>query len=271
MDASNFQEVIHSRDWDYRGGSPHLKHARLKDELTAWVRAKLQKGAAEGLPRTVLEVGAGDGGYTEPILASGYDVTATEVSQASVDRLNDRFGENPNFRAVHDPDGSLGGVELTRFGAILCVSLLHHVPDYLSFIDSAVSDHLLDGGSFISLQDPLWYPTLGAGTRRFSRLAFLSWRITQGNYRQGFGTQIRRCRGVYDDTKPGDVVEYHAVRQGVDQVALVDLLSPKFAEVQVIPYWSTQASIWQEVGHSLGLKNTFALVASRRLASSKFD
>lgn len=213
------------------------------------------------MPPSVLEVGAGDGAFTEPVLASGYNVTATEVSKASVDRLVDRFGFNEGFRAIYDPDGSLDVLEDERYAAILCISVLHHIPDYLSFIREATSKHLLKGGTFFTLQDPLWYPSLDVLTRRISRFAFLSWRITKGNYVRGFQTLLRRIRGVYDDDKAGDAVEYHVVRQGLNESVILDLLSPLFETVEVVPYWSTQAVVWQHLGEILGLKNTFAVNA----------
>jgi hypothetical protein len=57
------------------------------------------------------------------------------------------------------------------------------------------------------------------------------------------------------------MVEYHVVRNGVDERALRALLDPSFGEVHVIPYWSNQARVAQRLGRRLGLANQFALVA----------
>lgn len=232
----HIQESAYDDLYDYRRGSPHLTHRKLFDRLTTLLGDALRGPLGRGLPPTVLEVGAGDGAFTEPILAWGYQVTGTEVSKASLERLLDRFGLNASFRAVLDPKGSLLALGPDRYSSIVCVSVLHHIPDYLGFMQVAASGHLQVGGTFVTLQDPLWYPSLNAFTRRFSRIAFLTWRITKGNYVQGFGTLLRRMRAVYDDSEPGDVVEYHVVRQGVDQDAIRDLLIPLFERVEVVPY-----------------------------------
>jgi SAM-dependent methyltransferase len=267
MSFAKLQEDAYDELRNYRYGSPHLTHRKLGDQLTALMKVGLQKTADRGLPATVLEIGAGDGTFTEPVLAAGFRVTATEVSQASVDRLKARFGRNANFEAIYDPEGSLEGLESRRFSSVLCVSLLHHIPDYLKFIGDVVTNHLQPGGSFISIQDPAWHPSLNPVTRRASRFAFLSWRITQGNLRTGFQTQLRRFRGVYDDTNPSDVVEYHAVRRGVDQDAIAGLLSSQFTDCKVILYWSSQAAVWQRAGEFLGMKNTFAVDAQSYLGA----
>ncbi len=76
----------------------------------------------------MLEIGAGHGGFTEPVLAAGCEVTAVEASRPSLRTLEHRYGHNPSFRAVLDPDGSLEGVSGT-YSLILIVAVLHHIPD----------------------------------------------------------------------------------------------------------------------------------------------
>ena len=38
---------------------------------------------------------------------------------------------------------------------VLCSSVLHHIPDYLGFIEETVLDHLEPGGTLFAFQDPL--------------------------------------------------------------------------------------------------------------------
>ena len=77
------------------------------------------------------------------------------------------------------------------------------------------------------------------------------------------GTLVRRRgRRTYDESKPSDMVEYHVVRGGVDEQAIVELLSPMFQTVEVFSYWSTQSRLAQYAGRRLGLVNTFGVVAS---------
>ena len=95
----------------------------------------------------------GHGGYTEPVLAAGCRVTAVEASRHSLATLQRRYGANPGFRAVFDADGTLDEVDGT-FSLVLIVSVLHHIPDYVSFLDR-VTRLLAPNGSLLSLQDPL--------------------------------------------------------------------------------------------------------------------
>jgi SAM-dependent methyltransferase len=257
-----FQEAAHSENYDYRSVSPHLKYWHIYDSLVDRVRAAAQEAADRGLPRTVLEIGAGHGGFVEPLLASGYGVTATEMSRPSITRLEELFGHNPNFTVLLDPDGSLSVLGDKEFAQIVFAAVLHHIPDYLTVIRTALSQHLLAGGALVILQDPLWYPTQPKLHRLADRSSQLLWRLTTGNYRRGLGTLLRRARGVYDDANPSDNIEYHSVRRGVNQNAIIEHLRPRFERVELARYWATQASLLQFLGDRTGLANSFAITAS---------
>ncbi|MCU1499994.1 MAG: Methyltransferase type 12 [Acidimicrobiales bacterium] len=263
MDMQRLQESAYDEARNYRDGSPHLVHWRLYDHLTAILRDVIADVVAAGLPATVLEIGAGHGGYTEPALAAGAKVVATEMSRPSIARLEERYGANPQFRAVFDPDGSLEVLGDEQFSVIVCSSVLHHIPDYLGFLSGPMLAHLSPGGSFFSLQDPLWYPTVGTLTRKMDRWAYLLWRVTRGNYKQGFATMGRRVRGVYDDDNAADMVEYHVVRQGIDHVAVERLLQQHFDHVELGAYWSTASRVLQRAGERLDHPNTFFARATK--------
>jgi hypothetical protein len=183
------------------------------------------------------------------------------MSRPSIAHLRERYGLNPNFTADFDEDGSLSILGDQRFSLILCASVLHHIPDYVQTIETAVARHLEPGGAFVSLQDPLWYPSLDRLTHAMNNLAYLSWRLGQGNLLRGFNTRVRRLRRVYDDTNPSDMVEYHVVRSGVEHRRIYNWLSSQFESVSILPYWSTQSPLWQRLGDRLNHKNTFAVVA----------
>jgi len=259
------QELVHGEGYDYRSGSPHLKHPKLYDWFSHVLREEVHHVAGLDLPITVLEVGAGDGAFTEPLLATGASVTGTEMSRSSLDGLESRFGTNRSFEAVFDPDGSFASLGDRRFAIVLYASLLHHIPDYLTAIADACERHLLPGGTLLTLQDPLWYPTLPPGVHAASEAMYLSWRITRGNFLRGLASRARRMRNHFQPDQPGDMVEYHVVRDGVDQDSVTQLLQPRFESVTLSSYWSTQAAIWQAVGQRLHLRNTFAVQARGHL------
>jgi SAM-dependent methyltransferase len=258
-EGQGFQDAFYDEDVDYGRGSPHLKDPRLKRRLLAVVGAAVQGLQSRGLPLRVLEVGAGHGGYTEALLAAGCSVTAVEMSRASVGHLRRRFGAHAGFRVVHDPTGDLQDVD-GGYSMVACVSVLHHIPDYGGFV-TAVLPRLTPGGSFLCLQDPIWYDRVPGLQRRVERLAYLAWRLRQGNMSQGLATTLRRARGIYDESNPSDMVEYHVVRRGVDEKMLADALKVRFDVVTVVPYWSTQTRALTRLGDRLRWQNTFGIHA----------
>ena len=254
------QESYYDENVDYRVGSPHLTHWALYERLVRTVRTCIGDLHAAGLPLDVLEIGAGHGGYTEPVLAAGCRVTAVEASRPSLAVLERRYGANPGFTAVFDPDGTVEGVDGT-FSLILLVSVLHHIPDYAAFL-AGVTRLLSPGGSLLSLQDPLWYSRLARPAHLLDRGGYYLWRLGQGNARRAVSTLGRRIRGIHDPTNPADMVEYHVVRDGVDEQAVAAVLADRFAHVELIPYWSNQLGPVQRLGDRLGLANTFGVLAT---------
>ena len=220
--TTNFQESFYNAEIDYRQGSPHLAHPALYQRLVRVLRDQIGSVAAQGLPLDVIEIGAGHGGFTEPMLAAGCRVTALEMSQASVSRLNALFAENPRFDCLYNPDGSFDCLT-GDYSLAACVSVLHHIPDYMAALRD-LADRIRVGGSLVILQEPLWYPRTRNAALRLNRFGYLSWRVRQGSLRRGMATEIRRVRGYYDESNPSDMVEYHIVRQGVDEQAVADFL-----------------------------------------------
>jgi len=259
---TNAQAEHYERDYDYQSESPHLKHRQLYETLTGKAAEAIRKAAPSGHAPEVLEIGAGDGAVTERLLSLGFSVTGTEMSPDSVDEMNTRFGDNDRFQAFHDPDGDLTVLGERRFDTILFASVLHHIPDYLGSITSAIDSHLSPGGSFISVQDPLWYPRLTKPTHLFTKFSYLTWRVAQGEIGRGIKTRTRRLFKGLSEEAPGDAVEYHVVREGVDEEAIARLLEKHFRSVQILPYWSSQGTPQQKLGTRLGMKNTFAVFAT---------
>jgi SAM-dependent methyltransferase len=254
------QQGAHDQGHDYAAGSPHIRHhglrSRIVEQLQESVRRILD---AKGSCRA-LEVGAGHGTFTDHIVAAGAEVEVTEMSVPSAEELRSRFRHNPAVTVVDDPDGSraLHGEEVDL---VVCLSVLHHIPDYVVAVRGML-DRILPGGGFVSFQDPLWYPRRSRVSRQLERAAYLAWRLPRGDLGRGLATAVRRARGVYDETNPSDMVEYHAMRDGVDERALLELLEPRFAGVRLLTYWSSQGHLPHTLGALAHLPNTFGLVAT---------
>ncbi len=264
------QEDHYETGYDYWSESPHLKHRHLYEQLVGEM-ADLVVDPSAARPPEILEIGAGDGAISERLLALGCDITGTEMSRHSVSVMNSRFGSNDRFRALHDPDGDLGCLEGRRFDAVVFASVLHHIPDYLAAVDHAVEAHLRPGGALISIQDPLWYPRMSPTSLRLTNAAYLSWRIGRGNIARGLKTRLRRRFQGLSEEAPGDAVEYHVVRDGVDEEAIVDQLRARFESVNLLTYWSSQGVVQQRLGERLGMVNTFAIFAAGRKANREGD
>lgn len=255
----SLQEAHYGSTADYVVGSPHLQHTSLRTQLSSVLRAALLETYDRGLPLRVLEVGAGHGGYTEVALALGAHVTAVEMSRPSLDTLLERFRTNPKLMGRYDPDGTLADVS-ADFSVVLAVSVLHHIPDYTAFLAKA-SDLLVQGGTLVTLQDPLWYARMPKRYHWFDRMAYLAWRSRRGNVSTGLASVSRRIFGRLDETKPGDMVEYHVVRRGVDESSVQTVLRDRYRNVQLLRYWSNQSAIAQRLGDRRGWANTFGVVA----------
>ena len=263
---TNIQEIAHPEGHDYTGGSPHLKHAGLRARIEASLSEEVERIRGRHQRCRTLEVGAGHGTFTAVLRQAGASVTVTEMSEPSAAYLRRIFVEDQGVSVVSDPDGSWVFETRDRFDLVVAISVLHHIPDYLSAV-ARYAEMTEEGGTFISWQDPAWYPRLPRRTLLASRWAYLAWRLGQGNFSRGFATRIRRLRGVLDETQVSDMSEYHVVRQGVNEKALGSLLREAYAETIITPYWSTQAGPLQRIGDRLGLGGTFSLVARGRFHS----
>jgi SAM-dependent methyltransferase len=255
----NLQEAHYMPGIDYRKGSPHLTHQALYDRLVEVLRGVIKRLADQGLPLRVLEVGAGHGGFTEPALAMGCEVTAVDMSRPSVDELRRRFATNPKFRAVHDPDGTLRDVD-NDYSLLMFVSVLHHIPDYMSFLREACQ-RTTNGGALLTLQDPAWYARHSA-PHHVNQAAYFVWRLGQGDLTKGVQTRLRRMRGILDETAPSDMVEYHVIRHGVDEEKILSFARAAFSEASLIQYWSSQLGLAQHLGDRLGLRGSFGIIAN---------
>jgi len=254
----NVQEAYYQPGIDYRRGSPHLNQLALHDRLVEVLRGAVRRLAEQGLPLRVLEIGAGHGGFTESALALGCDVTAVEMSEPSIEELTRRFGTNPKLQVLYEPDGKLQDAG-EDYSLLMFVSVLHHIPDYIGYLMEA-SQRIVRGGALLTLQDPVWYSRHRA-SHLADRAAYFTWRLGQGSPIEGLQTRLRRMRGTFDETSPRDMAEYHVVRDGVDEEAVLSFAHGAFTEVSLIPYWSSQLGVAQGIGERLGLHNSFGMVA----------
>lgn len=259
------QDVGHPEGHDYDIGSPHLTHLRLRTWMVSTLRDLVAEQFTAKKRVRVLEIGAGHGAFTDHLLAMGAHVTVTEMSGASADLLDERYRHNRSAHVVFDPDGHAAQDLGETFDLVCAISVLHHIPDYLTAVGEWLQ--IIDaGGTFASFADPLWYPRRSRASLAAGRSAYFAWRLSRGERIAGAKARLRRSRGRYEEDNVRDMVEYHVVRQGCDEEALAALLRPEFHEVEILPYWSTQSPVFQAAGRRLPLATDFGLVARGRRA-----
>ncbi len=104
----------------------------------ARIQASLAKAIAMIQSRTtaplVMDFGAGTGNLTKHLLDLGVQVIATDVSQGSLDRLNEKHTHHSRLQTAILNGQDLAGFGDRTFDMVATYSVLHHVPDYLNII-----------------------------------------------------------------------------------------------------------------------------------------
>ena len=260
---ANIQEWAHPENHDYESGSPHLKHAGLKQQIMGSLEAAVREQIKLKGKCVVWEVGAGHGDFTETLVGAGANVIVTEMSGPAARRLQEIYKICDRVEVIYDASGDWVPEPRQSFDLVVCVSVLHHIPDYLGFLQEAF-DRINPDGGFISWQDPMWYPSRSRLNFMFERLCYFSWRITRGDFKRGVKTRIRRFHGILDESNPADMVEYHVVRDGVDEAAIMLLVQNNFDSSSLNQYFSTQSKAFQKLGDRKWARNTFGISARAR-------
>ncbi len=261
------QNEAHGEGHDYVKGSPHLRH----DALRTMIEGQLRRLVSETIERQgscrVLEVGAGHGTFTAFLLDAGATVTVTEASEASAAHLSALYAGRDDVEVFYDTTGEDIFTRDDHVDAVVCAALLHHIPDYVTFV-RRLAGVIDPDGWFYSTADPTYYPRRSRRDNIADRGTYFVWRLGQGNVKRGLSTRLRRLRGEWSETEASDLVEYHVVRDGVDELALQTELQRWFADVEVLPYWSTQSPLFQKLLSRADVTSDFSLIARSRTEAS---
>ena len=248
----------------YVNGAPHLKHASIARIYSTLVDAAIAAVGRDPGDVSVLELGAGSGLASAPWFANRVQLTAVDSSESMLSALARRAaGHDGKVTTIVDDAVDFLTKGVTKFDVVTHVSMLHHVPDYLSLLRLS-STRVQSGGCLLTFQDPIRYRSLRFRDHFSDRASYFAWRLGQGNLKRGLKTRWRRLRGVYSPDEVVDFDEYHVVREGVDIDAIVALLRASFARVEVTRYWSTYNRRLQSLGERLGLVSSFGILASGR-------
>lgn len=244
--------------------APHINHKSLRDLYLDSLRSVFARAKERAAEPRVLDLGAGEGSVTVPMLQLGARVTAVDISPSQLGEMERKCRQFAERITIHCKDVNEFLAETgEEYDIVVANSFLHHVPDYLGMIGRAVK-LLGENGQFFSFQDPMRYDTLPVFTRLYSGAAYAGWRLFDGDVIGGLKRYVRRKRGVYLDDSPEDNTEFHATRNGVDQDAIAGLLKERGFTVRMIPYFSTHHPVFQKIGEKLGVADTFGIIAERK-------
>jgi SAM-dependent methyltransferase len=252
---------------EYVNSAPHLKHASIARIYEALADDAITATGREATDVKVLELGAGSGLASTPWFANRVQLTAVDSSETMLTSLAAKasgYGVKPD-NVIADAADFLASTD-AKFDVVTHVSMLHHVPDYLSLLRLSAAC-VGTGGCLLTFQDPIRYRSLQFRDRLIDRASYFAWRLGQGNFKRGLKTRWRRLRGVYSPAEVVDFDEYHVVREGVDGDAIVAQLRESFANVDLVTYWSTYSRPLQALGERLRLVSSFGILASGRKPS----
>jgi SAM-dependent methyltransferase len=244
----------------YTRHAPHLRHATIQALYSSLLTTAFST-VKKQCPK-VLDLGAGEGSFTLPFLQLGAEVVAVDISERQLQLLSEKCAPFSRHLVLRCEDVAVvlsKGIQDT-YDIVVANSLLHHIPDYMQIVDRA-AHALREGGCFICFQDPMWKPSMRWSDRLLSSIAYDWWRLGQGDVLRGTGRRLRRMFGHYSSASVHDNVEYHAVRQGVDQHAIVRLLSARGFRCRLMEYCSFHSDRLQRLGERLGVHNTFGILA----------
>ena len=238
------------------------------DAIVAWPlydRAVAQSSRQSTVPR-VLDIGAGVGISALPMLERGCRVTAVDVAEEALNRLRARAGDHAERLETVACEGGefleCCAADSRLFDIVLCRALLHHIPDYLGMIRQAIPV-IAPGGCFLTLAEPMRYDSVTKFERCYSQATYYTMRLFMGNYVRGLRTLLRRSRGELSSELAEDNVEYHAVRNGVDQEAIERTFVEAGFRCEITPYFGWANPVMRPIGRWLGVRSSFACIGTR--------
>jgi len=270
--ASKANQVAHDAmvEGEYATLAPHLCHESIRNRYAALISRVMAGAMRSGYTPTVLDLGAGDGLTTMPFLALGARVVAVDISRQQLKQLEERckaYGDRLEVRCADIAEVLRQG---GSYDVVVINSVLHHIPDYLGLLEQ-VPGLLGERGIFFSFQDPMWKASMTLRDSFLSGVAYAAWRLGRGDVFGGLWRRVRREFGVYKADSLHDNTEYHAVRGGMNQLAISQLLTNHGMRCEVTEYCSFHSTLLQPVGERLSVRNTFAIFASRDASVFSLD
>ncbi len=172
--------------------------ATVEERLTPWLQKR-------DLGDDVLEIGPGFGATTSVLLKAVPKLTVLEIDHASSELLRAKYGDRAE---VVEGSGAQMPFEANRFSAVVCFTMLHHVPTVplQDAIFAEAARVLRPGGRFCGTdsQLSLRFRLLHIGdTMNVVDASTLPGRLAKAGFEQ-----------VEVNARPKEIVTFSAVRPG---------------------------------------------------------
>jgi 2-polyprenyl-3-methyl-5-hydroxy-6-metoxy-1,4-benzoquinol methylase len=215
-------------------------------------------------PLRVLDLGAGTGNLTLPLLTAGYHVTALDMSAEMLNHLREKArksGSNEkNLELICSPaDDALRKMHLAHrtFHVVCACSFYHHLPDYLTTLELAGKLVEPEGNLFLA-HEPMRKDTINRRSRLMQWLDFKLWRINiRGHHLIG----REECVDAFYD--PNSLADYWDLVGGCDQEKMVQTLRNIGFNVNLICYDSKRSRFMHYLCRGIGTKSLFMVSATR--------
>jgi len=212
-----------------------------------------------------LDLGAGTGNLTLPLLQAGHSVTAVDLSdemlkQLSINCRKNHISEDRLEKIIGPVDDVLN--EMIRqermFHLITACSFYHHLPDYLETLQLAA--RIVRPGGFLFLaHEPMRKDTLSPLSRLMQTLDFKWWRI-KGRIKN-LVAKKSSADPYYD---PNSLADYWDLTTGCDQTLMCDTLNKNGFEVNLTCYDSRRSLYFHHVCRLMKTKTLFMISGHRR-------
>ncbi len=213
-----------------------------------------------------VDLGAGTGNLTLPLLEAGVGVTAVDLSRAMLDELSAKYVKNShdltqfNIECLHADEFLDRMIAAGRTVHLVCAcSFYHHLPDYLATLARAA--RIIRPGGFLFLaHEPMRKDTVSRLSRGMQWLDFKFWRV-KVHLRKLVDRKYSPDK-FYD---PNSLADYWDLTTGCDQERMAEILQAAGFETILTCYDSKRSKLFHHVCRSLGTQSLFMITAKKRI------
>jgi ubiquinone/menaquinone biosynthesis C-methylase UbiE len=275
---------MHERDKDiYDNINPYMTNAFAQKEFDKDIEYLVSQYKS-GTVLKILDCAAGTGNITLKFLEKGHQVTAVDISQGMLDVLREKsqnLSQNENDLTLVCSDLDLYFKENKQsFDIVSYCSALHHLPYYMETVLQSTNTLKSNGHLYIVFE-----PVLTAKRKKriiklievlddwscefLQRKRYMPNKIVKSILRRinkkikGGNKANSEVSSMPNDVNE-DLAEYYAVRGGIDDKALIDILKHNNMQIITHEYYCVQRlPFFNFLGKLFGQVNSLRLIAKK--------